>query len=249
MWAKAIDGGPARPVDSGHGGGGRRWHGAGGVVLAARTPCAGGLVLPLAGAPALESAAQQPLAFTIEHPANRLATGGAAVTRLAAARLWGRFIAPWPVAQGVRQKNFCCVTTRRRNFGRLWWLRRRGGTLTARTLGLGVLGFDGIVLAPLGLPLGRLPAPDQPQAFGVLAVTLVPTPRLVLAPTALAQADPRPRSSRPDTLAAIWTYHDGGPRERCSPKGQPGENALTFSSGAYQNPTRWTLPIYTSEHN
>ena len=84
-------------------------------------------------------------------------------------------------------------------------MRRRGGTLTARPLGLGVLSFDSFILAPLGLPLGCLPAPNLPQAVGVLAVMLVPTPRQVLLPTALAQANPDPRSSRPDTLAAIWT--------------------------------------------
>src|SRR4029077_19138477 len=56
--------------------------------------------------------------------------------------------------------------------------------------------FDGIVLTPLGLPLRRLPAADLPQTFRVLAVTLVPTPWLVPAPTALAQAHPSPQSSR-----------------------------------------------------
>jgi hypothetical protein len=30
-------------------------------------------------------------------------------------------------------------------------------------------------------------------------------------------------------------YHDGSPRERRSPKGQPGGNVRSFSSGAYQN--------------
>ena len=147
-------------------------------------------------AAALESAAVPPLAFTIEHPANRLTAGGAAVACLVAARLRGRFMAPWPVAQRSRRKNFCCVTTRRRNFRRLRWLRRRCGTLTAHAFGLGVLGFGRLVLAPLGLPLRRLPAPHQPQAFGILAVMLVPTPRLVLASTAFAQADAAVRGRR-----------------------------------------------------
>jgi len=78
------------------------------------------------------------------------------------------------------------VTTRRRNLRRLRRLWRRGGTLTARTFGLGVLGFGRIILPSFGLPPRRLPAPDQTQAFGVLAVMLVPTPRLVLASTAFA---------------------------------------------------------------
>jgi len=39
-------------------------------------------------------------------------------------------------------------------------LRRRYGTLTARSLGLGVLGFDSFILPPFRLSLGRLPASD-----------------------------------------------------------------------------------------
>ncbi len=119
-------------------------------------------------------------------------------------RLQGWFMAPRPVAQGSRQQNFCCVTTRCRNLGVLRCLRQRGGTLTARPLRRGVLDFGRIVLASSRLPPRRLPAADQPPAFGVLAVTLVPTPRLVLVPTALAQTDPRPRSSRTGTAAALW---------------------------------------------
>ena len=87
-------------------------------------------------------------------------------------------------------------------------MRRRGGALTARTmdpLGLGVLGFHGFILAPFGLPLGRLPATDLAQALGVLAITLVPAPWQVLLATAFAQADPDPRPSRTGTAAAIWT--------------------------------------------
>jgi len=41
-----------------------------------------------------------------------------------------------------------------------------------------------------------LPAADLPQAFRVLAVALVPAPRLVLASASFAQADPRARSPR-----------------------------------------------------
>jgi hypothetical protein len=113
-------------------------------------------------------------------------------------------MAPRPVAQGSRRKNFCCVTTRRRNLRDLWSLGRRCGALTARTLCLGMLGFDRIVLTPFGLPPRRLPAPQQTQAFGLLAVTLVRAPRLVLASTAFAQANPRPRSSRTGRAAAFW---------------------------------------------
>ena len=147
----------------GHAGGGRGGVALAGVGWLAAAPRAGGLVLPRRGAAALESATQQPLAFTIAHPANRLTAGGAAVACLVAARLRRRFMAPRPVAQRSRRKNFCCVTTRRRNFRLLRGLWRRGGTLTARPLGLGVLGFDRLVLTPLGLPLAP-PASAGPAA-------------------------------------------------------------------------------------
>jgi len=163
-------------------------------------PRSGGLVLPLTCSPALESATASPLAFAIEHPTNALTAGGAAVARLAVARLHNRFMTPWPVAHGSRRKNSCCVTTRRPNLRRLRRLWRRGGALTARTFGLGMLGFGRIVLPSFSLPPCRLPAPHQTQAFGVLAVMLVPTPRLVLASTAFAQADAHPRSS----ATAVW---------------------------------------------
>src|SRR5207244_1669297 len=123
---------------------------------------------------------------------------------LVASGLQGRFMAPWPVAQGRWQQNFCCVTTRRRKIGDLRYLWRGWDASPARTLLLGVLGFGRIVLTPFGLPPRRQPAPDQAQAFNVLAVTLVPTPRLVVAATAFAQAEPRPRSSRTGTAAAVW---------------------------------------------
>ena len=138
-------------------------------------------------------------------------------------------MAPGPVAEGSRWKNFCCVTTRRCNVRfpeRLW---RRSGSLTAHSLCLGVLCFGGLVTATFGLSACRQPAPDQLQAFGVLAVTLIPTPGRVLASTAFAQANPW---SRP--AAAVWlmmmTAHGS-----CVPKGQPGENVSAFSSGAWQN--------------
>jgi hypothetical protein len=186
-------------------------------------PRVGGLVVPVAWAAALERAAPQPLAFAIKHPANRLTAGGAAVACLVAARLHRWFMAPGPVAHRSRRKNFCCVTTRRRNFWLLRWLRRGVGAPPARTLCLGMLGFGRIVLAPPGLPPRRLPAPEQTQAFGVLAVTLVPTQRLVAAATAFAQADPRPRSSRTATMAAVCLImtaaHGSAFSQRVSPGG------------------------------
>lgn len=75
------------------------------------------------------------------------------------------------------------------------------GMLTAHTLRLGMLGFGLGVQASPGLPPRRLPAADVSQAFAVLAVTLVPTPRLILAAAAFAQADPCARSSPTSTAA------------------------------------------------
>jgi hypothetical protein len=124
--------------------------------------------------------------------------------RLVAARLQGRFIATRPVAERSRQKRFGCVTTRCHNLGvgrRLW---RRWGALPARTLGLGVLGFDRIILTPSSLTPRRLPALHLPLAFGLLAVALVPTARLVSAPAVFAQTDPRTHSTATGTAAALW---------------------------------------------
>jgi hypothetical protein len=65
-------------------------------------------------------------------------------------------------------------------------LGRGGGTPAARTLGGGVLGFDRVVGTPLRLTLGRLPTANLTQAFGILAVTLVPAAWLVFLSTAFA---------------------------------------------------------------
>jgi len=172
------------------------------IVLPSAAPRPRGLVLLVASPAASKSAAAPPLALAIPHPANRLTAGGTAVACLIAAGLQGRLMAPRPVAQEKRQKTFCCVTTRRRNLSSLRWLRHRWDTRTARTLRLGVPGFGRRPLTSSGLAPCRLPAPDRAHTFEVLAVMLVPTPRLVLAATAFAQADPRPRSSRPGTAAA-----------------------------------------------
>lgn len=82
----------------------------------------------------------------------------------------------------------CCVTTRRRNRWVVNGLRRQLGTLAARFLVLGMLGFSSRILTMFGLPPRGLPAADLPQAFRVLAVTLVPRARLINPPAPLAQA-------------------------------------------------------------
>jgi hypothetical protein len=120
------------------------------------------------------------------------------------------------------KKKFCCVTTRRRNLGGFRCLRRGFGALAAQTLGLRVLCFGCGIQAASGLPPRRLPAADLPLTFEVLAVTLVPTPRLVLLPTALAQAHPCSRSSRASAVPARWITMTATHGSFGLPRGSPG---------------------------
>jgi len=198
-----------------------------------------------AGTAALESASQPPLTFAILDPANRPAAGGAAEARRLAPRLGGRFIATRPVAPGRGQQNFCCVTTRRRNFGRTGSWRQRSGALPARTLGLGVLGFDRFVQTPLGLPPSRLPAADQAQAFGVLAIELVPTPRLVLPSAAFAQAQPRARSSRSCTARAFRINVEGAHGSHFSQGTARGDRTTVLPGRLSKSKTRPTIASLT----
>jgi hypothetical protein len=101
------------------------------------------------------------------------------------------------------KKSFCCVTTRRRNFGILNGLGRGFDALTARFFGLSMSGFGLGGLAMLGLPSCRLPLADLPEALRLLAVALVPAPRLVLAATPFAQAGPRTRLPPPGRTATF----------------------------------------------
>jgi hypothetical protein len=120
------------------------------------------------------------------------------------------------------EKKWSCVTTRRR---KLWIVTGLGlslGTLTARTLSLGVLGFDLGVLATLGLPPRRLPAADFPLALRVLTVALVPRPRTVLAPASFAQTDPGPRSA-PSGRTTVLSLNLRGAHGRLDlPRGSSG---------------------------
>jgi hypothetical protein len=93
------------------------------------------------------------------------------------------------------KKSFCCVTTRRCKFGILNGLGFRLASLAARFLGLGMSGFGLGGLAMLGLPTCCLPLADLPKAFRVLAIALVPAPRLVLAAAPFAQTGPGTRSA------------------------------------------------------
>jgi len=102
------------------------------------------------------------------------------------------------------KKNFCCVTTRRRNLCLLRRLGRGLGSLAAHALSCGVLGLHLGVLPASGLSPRRLPAANFALAFEILAVALVPAPRLVLAPAPFAQAEPRAWSSYSGTTAVLW---------------------------------------------
>jgi hypothetical protein len=144
----------------------------------------------------------------------------------------------WPAARGSpadrtreAKKIFCCVTTRRRNLRVLVHLRHGLDSLTARPLGLRVLRPGLCRLTTLRLPPRCLPAADFPPALRLLAVTLVPAPRLVLAPAPLAQTDAHPRSS-PSGISSRLSLNLAGAHGRPTPTGKPGENAPAFSSGA-----------------
>ena len=97
----------------------------------------------------------------------------------------------------VSKKNFCCVTTHRRNIHVIRYLGCGLGAFAARPFRLCVLSLGRSLLSPPGLTPCRLPATNLALAFRILAVTLVPTPRLVLASTPLAQASPFSRRAGP----------------------------------------------------
>ncbi len=126
------------------------------------------------------------------------------------------------------KKNFCCVTTRRRNLRVLRCLGRGFGALAAHALSLRVLRFGCGIQAASGLPLRRLPAADLPLAFRILAVTLVPTPRLVLPSAAFAQADPRAWSSCTGTARALSFKVAGAHGSIVSQGTARGERALVL---------------------
>ena len=113
-------------------------------------------------------------------------------------------------------------------------LGRGLGSLTALLLCLGVLGFDLGVLATFGLPPRRLPAADLPQAFRLLAVALVPAPRLVLAPAPFAQADPQARSA-PSGPAAMLSLNVAGAHGRSCSQGKARGECVEHSPRRYQN--------------
>ena len=138
------------------------------------------------------------------------------------------------------KKSFCCVTTRRRNLWVLNGLGRGLGPLAARAFRLGVPGFGVGVLAMFGLPPRRLPAVDLPLAFRLLAVALVPTPRLVLAPAPFAQADPRARSA-PSGLRTAFSLTLAGAHGRFVSQGKARGECVSILPGAIKTRTKRLL--------
>jgi hypothetical protein len=117
------------------------------------------------------------------------------------------------------KKSFSCVTTSRRNFGVFNGLGYKFDSLTALLLCLSVLGSHPGILTMPGLPSSRLPAADLPPALWLLAVALVPTPRVVLPPALFAQAHPRTRSA-PSSLRTGLSRNVMGAHGRISSQGK-----------------------------
>ena len=105
------------------------------------------------------------------------------------------------------------------------------GFLPTGTLGLPVL-LTNLRAGPAPpLPSGRLPASHPPQAFGVLAIALVPAPRPVPTAAALPQTDSRPR---PTALGCTWLGSTGRLLEahgRCYSLGSSPRRKSCSSSG------------------
>jgi hypothetical protein len=91
------------------------------------------------------------------------------------------------------EKKLCCVTTRGLNLGGLNGLRRVLRSLAPLSFGLGVPSSYVSIPAMRDLPADCLPAPYQPSALRILAIALVPAPRLILASTSFAQTRPQTR--------------------------------------------------------
>jgi hypothetical protein len=105
-------------------------------------------------------------------------------------------------------------------------------------LGLGVPGFGLGSLAVFGLPPGRLPLADLAETFRLLAVALVPAPRLVLAAAPFAQAEPRTRSAPSGRAARLSLNVEGAHGRFDLPREKLGENVSASSPGAFKKRER-----------
>jgi len=113
-------------------------------------------------------------------------------------------------------------------------LGRGLGLLPARSLRSGVLGFDVVILATCSLPLCRQPAADFSQAFRVLAVSLVPAPRLVLASAIFVQTGARARAALSGLGTALYFNVVVAHGRSISQRQARGE-CVTTLPGRYQN--------------
>ena len=132
---------------------------------------------------------------------------------------------------GEGKKSFRCVTTRGCNVWDFNGLGRTPRSLTALSFRLGVTASSGRVGAMFGLAPGGLPAVDLPQAFWILTVTLVPRPRLILAPTFFAQTDSRARAP-PTGRTAVRSRTLASAHGRCFSQGKSSGRMLAHSPRA-----------------
>ncbi len=144
-----------------------------------------------------------------------------------------------------KKKSFCCVTTRRRN---LWTFNGLGcslGPLTALAFYLGMPDFGLGILAVFGLSPRRLPAANLSPAFRLLAISLVPAPRLVLVATPFAHA------AAVDAVDVFWpgietfAYCGECPREARSPKGNARGECDSILLGQFQDANK-TVNLQTN---
>jgi hypothetical protein len=137
---------------------------------------------------------------------------------------------------GESKKTFCPVTTRRRIFGILRRLGRGLGSLAAHALRFRLPRFGGGIHTTVGLTLGRLPTADLPLALWLLAVTLVPAPRLIRVSAAFAQADTRPGAACSGTARGLWFIVVAAHGSRYLPRDSSGGTCNRSSRALIQNP-------------
>ena len=138
------------------------------------------------------------------------------------------------------EKIFCCVTTRRPNFGVLNGFRRDFSSPPAHLFGLGMPRFD--TRHPGNVSPGRAPPASGGRAAGIPGPgsSVGSSPRLVLVPHPFA-------SRSAGEVAALsadgcgFAYCEGRPRERQLPREKLGENVGRILLGRDQNSNK-TLP-------
>ncbi len=130
------------------------------------------------------------------------------------------------------------MTTRRRNLWTFNGLGRSLGPLTALPFCLRVPDFGLGILAVFGLPPGRQPLADLAETFRLLAVSLVPTPRLVLTATPFAHAAPWTRSASSGRALRLSFIVESAHGRLDLPRETLEENVTAFSSGNSKTRTR-----------